>query len=366
MTYRGRNRRSCALLSLLFCLSLTGCQEQEVINKEVEIQNNTSQAITYELTPVLRGPVQQVMSLQCTYTQTQEVEVSFAIDQEVITEVLVEKGDSVKKGEVLASVNVEGVEQKAEQLKYQIAVDELALKQLMEKKDFELEQTKIWYEGYTYMTDDDKKAMKEEQEQISESYGKRIQNAEDTLYIERKRLQEYEEYIKNGQLRAPMSGVVSFVRSNLEGSLTVKDDTIMRIYNPESKMYYSKNVEAIPYLQEDVEYTIACGLGNRQREYTVVPARMDEWGEEVYFQLLDEDYDPNNVVLGRITLIIDEKEDALCLNDNAIHSSKDKYYVYTLDENNVRRMQFVEVGLWGDGIVEIVSGLSEGDRVILK
>ncbi len=366
MTCRGKNRRSCALLSLLFCLSLTGCQEQEVVNKEVEIQNNTSQAITYELTPVMRGPVQQVMFIQCTYTQTQEVEVSFDIDQEVITEVLVEKGDSVKKGEVLASVNVESTEQKAEQLRYQIAVDELALKQLIEKRDFELEQTKIWYEGYTLMTDEDKKSMKEEQEKLKESYGKRIQNAEDTLYIERKRLQEYEEYIHSGQLRAPMSGVMSFVRSNLEGALTEKETTIMRIYDPESKMYYSKNVEAIPYLQEDKEYTIVCGLGNRQREYTVVPARREEWGEEIYFRLLDEDYDPNNVVLGKITLIIDEKEEALYLNDNAVHSSQDKYYVYTLDENNVRRMQFVEVGLWGDGIVEIVSGLSEGDRVILK
>lgn len=366
MTLGGKNRRSHALLSLLFCLSLTACQEQEVINKEVEIQSDTTQTITYELTPVTRGTVEQVMYLQCTYTQTEEISVGFEIDQEVIAEVLVEKGDSVKKGEVLARVNVEATEEKAKNLKHQIAVDELKLQQLIEKRDFELEQEQIWYEGYTSMTEQDKKSRDEAILNIQESYGKRIQNMEDTLYIERKRLVEYEEYIENGQLKAPMSGVVSFVKTNLVGSLTAKDEAIMRIYDPDSKMYYSDDVEAIPYLQEGQEYTIVCGLGKAQREYTVVPENMDKWGELVYFRLLDEDYDPNNVVLGKITLVIDQKEDALCLNDDAIHSSGEEYYVYTLDENNVRRMQFVEVGLWGDGILEIVSGLSEGDRVILK
>ncbi|MBQ7774710.1 MAG: hypothetical protein IJ379_02225, partial [Lachnospiraceae bacterium] len=97
-----------------------------------------------------------------------------------------------------------------------------------------------------------------------------------------------------------------------------------------------------------------------------VPANMENWGERIYFRLVDEDYNPNNTVLGRITLVLEQKENALSLNDDAIHISGEEYYVYTLDENNVRRMQFVEIGLWGDGEVEILSGLSEGDRVILK
>ncbi len=352
-------------LSLLCCLFLTGCNQPVEVNKEVEIQTQNTRGVSYELTQVHRGNVQQVMYLKCTYKQTEEVEISFAIDQELITEVLVAKGDSVAQGDLLASVNVEEIAKKLEDLEHQLAMDELYLKQTIEKRDFQLEQADIMF-SYTFMTKDDEKALVEEKEAINKSFSKQIQSYEDTIYFEKKRLQEYRDYVENGQLFAPIDGVISFVRSDLEGSLSEKDSCIIRMYDPATKFYTSENIEAIPYLEDGQEYTIACGLGKGLREYTVVPENMDQWGDLLYFELLDEDYDPNNVVSGKITLTIEEKENALYLDDNAIHSSGEGYYVYTLDENGVRRMQFIEVGLWGDGIVEITSGLEEGDRVILK
>lgn len=358
-------RKKHALLSLLFCLSLVGCQEQEVIDKEVEIKEQVTSEISYELTQVSRGRVEQVMILQCTYTETEELEIAFEIDKELITDVYVEKGDSVAKGELIASVDVEATEAKLKELQHQLAKNELKLKQTIEKRDFELEQAEIWF-SYTFMTQKDRENTDQEKVNITESYAKSIQSYEDTIYFQKKRIQEYEEYIEKGTLTAPMDGTISWVKADLKGSLTTKDTPIARIYNPESKMYYSENVEGIPYLEEGREYTITCGLGKAQREYTVMPAKVDEWGEYIYFRLLDEEYDPNIIVLGKVRLVIDEKENALCLDDRAIHSSGEEYYVYTLDENNVRRMQFVELGLCGDEIVEIVSGLSEGDRVIIK
>jgi len=358
-------RKRYALLSLLFCLGLTGCQEQEVINKEVEIQEQVTSEISYELTQVSKGRVEQVMVLQCTYTQTEELEIAFEIDKELITDVYVEKGDSVTKGEVIASVDVEAAEAKLKEMRHQLAKDELKLKQAIEKRDFEVEQAEVWF-GYTAMKKEDRKNTDEEKVRITESYAKTIQNYEDTIYFEKKRIAEWEEYIENGTLTAPMDGIISWVKADLKGSLTEKDVPIVRIYNPESKMYYSDDVEAIPYLEEGKEYPIVCGLGKAQREYTVTPAKMEDWGEYVYFRLLDEEYDPNIIVLGKVNLVIEEKENALCVDRHAIHSSGEEFYVYTLDENNVRRMQFVELGLRGTDIVEIVSGLSEGQRVIIK
>ena len=66
---------------------------------------------------------------------------------------------------------------------------------------------------------------------------------EDVIYIGKKRLESYEEYIQKGQLLSPIDGVVSFVKSDLVGSLTEKDAVIIRIYDPESKLYYSENTE---------------------------------------------------------------------------------------------------------------------------
>lgn len=353
-------------LSLVCGVFLTGCSPQVEVDKEVELQTQTTRDVKYELTQVHRGDVQQVMYLKCTYKQTQETEISFAIDQELITEVLVAKGDSVTKGELLASVDVEDTVKKLEELEHQLAMNELYLKQTKEKMDFQIKEAELWYSSYTSKTKDDEENMKAEIESIHKSFDKQIQSYEDTIYFQKKRLQEYKDYIKNGQLFAPMDGIISFVRSDLEGSLSVKDSCIMRMYDPATKFYTSENVEAIPYLEEGKEYAIACGLGKGLREYTVMPDNMEQWGEQIYFKLLDEDYDPNNVVSGKITLVIDQKENALYLDDNAVHSSGEDYYVYTLDDQGVRRMQFIEVGMWGDGIVEIAGGLKEGDRVILK
>lgn len=365
MTFGGIHWKRYALLSLLFCFVLSGCGQTREVNKEVEIQAEATRDVSYELTQVYRGTVEQVMYLKCTYKQTEEIELSFTIDQELITEVLVEKGDSVMAGDLLASVNVESTVKKIEELEHQLALDELYLKQTIEKRDFQLEQADVLF-AYGAMTAKDEQTLKEEKEAINESFAKQIQSYEDTIYFEKKRLQEYKEYVSNGQLLAPMDGVISFVRSDLEGSLSEKDSCIMRMYDPATKFYTSENVEAIPYLDAEMEYTIACGLGKGLREYTVKPVNVESWGEVLYFRLLDEEYDPNNVVNGKITLSIEQKDNALYLDDDAVRSSDEDYYVYTLDENGVRRMQFIEVGLWGDGIVEITGGLEEGDMVILK
>lgn len=43
-----------------------------------------------------------------------------------------------------------------------------------------------------------------------------------------------------------------------------------------------------------------------------------------------------------------------------------KRFVYVQDENGLRAMAEVETGFEADGFVEILSGLEEGDAVILK
>lgn len=365
MTNCGVHWKRYAFLALLFCLSFTGCKQQEEVNREVELQTTTTRKVDYDLTRATLGTVTDIMELKCTFRQTEEVDLCFKVDEEIITAVYVESGDVVKKGDVLAGVNVEAAEKELDELAHQLALDELHLKHTIEKRDFELEQADILF-YYTFMTEDDKEALKEQKQSIMESYEKSIQNYEDTVYLERKRLQEYEEYVANGQLRAPMDGTIGYVKSNMVGSLTVKDECVMRIYEPDSKLYTSKDIEAIPYIEEGKEYTIVCGLGKNRTEYTVVPANMEQWGEEIYFRLLDEDYNPTNETSGKLSLPLEEKQGVLCLDEDALHTSGEEYYVYTLDENNVRRMQFVEVGLWGEDVVEIVSGLNEGDRVILK
>lgn len=340
-----------------------GCGQVEETNKSIELQEEIESETSYEMTPVTLGTIEQPLIIDCNYSQTVEMDLYFDMDQEVITDVYVENGDTVEKGDILISVDVENTEKKIVELEYQLAKANLTLQQLQENKDFDLEQADILF-SYTFMTQDDKEALKEQKENIEKGYKDQLIDAADRVEILTARLEETREYLKNGELHAPINGVIRFVKEDLEGSLTSKTERVISLYDADSCMYISQNVEAIPYIDPEREYTIVCGLGKNQREYTVVPAIVENWGEVMYFQLLDEEYDPNIVKNGKITIITDKAEHVLCVDKEAVHTSGERYYVYLLDEEGIRRMQFVETGLWGTDLVEIRSGLSEGDYVI--
>lgn len=342
---------------------LGGCGQAQEADRMVELQGEETSGTAYEMTPVTRGTVQQPLVIDCNYLQTVEMDLYFAVDQEMITDVYVENGDTVEEGDLLASVDVENMEKQIAELEHRLDRARLSLQQLQENKAFDLEQADILF-SYTAMTEGDKKSLKEQKESIEKSYKNSLEDAADSVELLAARLEAAREYMKNGRLYAPMNGVVSYVKTDLEGSTTDSMERVISLYDAESCMFISQNTEAIPYVDLAEEYTIVCGLGNSQREYTVAPANTESWGEQIYFRLLDEEYDPNIIKNGKISIITEEAEDVLCVDKAAVHTSGEKYYVYLLDEEGIRRMQFVETGLWGSDLVEIRSGLEEGDYVI--
>lgn len=352
--------------SILLCASLlTACGAEETVNRQIELRQEESEVTAYQLTPVVRGTVEQPLTIECRYSQTEEIELSFQVDDEVISQVYVEQGDTVKKGDLLISVDMEEMTGQVRDLTYQLEKARLALQQLQETRDFELEQADILY-SYTSQAKEDENALKEQKASIEKAYADRLQDAEDTVYLTQRRLEEARQRLQQGAIYAPMDGVVSFVRSNIEGTLTEKNLKMVSIYDPDSCLFHSDNVEAIPYLDPNGQYTIVCGLGNAQREYTVEPVSIDAREEEIYFRLLGEEYDSGSTSTGRITIYTEKAEDVLCVDKRAIHTSEDNYYVYVLDGEGVRRMRFIELGIWGEDQVEVKSGLTEGEYVILK
>lgn len=351
------------VLAVLAALLTAGCGQEEEVDRSVELQEEIINENTYELTPVIRGTVQQPMVLDCDYRQTLELDLYFAVDQVLITDVYVERGDIVEKGQLLASVDVESLEQRIRELEHELARASLTLQQQMESLQFELEQADILY-SYTPMSQDDKDALKEQKENIEKSFLNPIEDAADSVEMLTIRLAEAREYLQKGNLRAPMSGVINYLKENMEGSVTDRQERVATLYDEESCMFISDNVEAIPYIDLQEEYTIVCGLGKSQREYAVAPIHPENWGEQIYFRLLDEEYDPIIIKNGKISIITDEAEHVLCVDKSAVHASGERYYVYLLDEEGIRRMQFVETGLWGADMVEIREGLEEGQYVI--
>jgi len=66
---------------------------------------------------------------------------------------------------------------------------------------------------------------------------------------------------------------------------------------------------------------------------------------------------------GRIHMPLEEVLDVLHIPGSALHENEERRFVYVL-ENGLRAIRDVETGLEGGGLVEITSGLIEGDLVI--
>ena len=70
--------------------------------------------------------------------------------------------------------------------------------------------------------------------------------------------------------------------------------------------------------------------------------------------------------VGNIVYTIDARENVLTLPSKVIRTADGRNYVYVLGENDVREVKWIETGLWGDTMVEVISGLEEGEYVVQK
>jgi HlyD family secretion protein len=85
----------------------------------------------------------------------------------------------------------------------------------------------------------------------------------------------------------------------------------------------------------------------------------------VYLKTDDKQGQLQDKDIGEITFILNELKDVIYLPQAAVHKGNDKMYVFVEDEGGFKSMKEVETGLSLDRKVEIKSGLSEGDIVIL-
>ena len=149
------------VLMILLALFLCSCSKEQEENFEVEIVAS-SDAIQreYDIVYPYIGTVKEPLIINCFYSQTKETDLSFGIDGLLIDRVYVSKGDFVSKGDLLASVDLKDMELNLTTMKHEIERQELAIKHLIEERDFELERADIMY-SYTYRTEEDKEDLEE-------------------------------------------------------------------------------------------------------------------------------------------------------------------------------------------------------------
>lgn len=342
------------------CLLFTaGCAEQEnEIPETILVQEGEEDA--YPVTTVEYGEVVKSATVSCTYTSTDEEKLSFAVEGRPVERVNVEEGDYVTKGQLLAALDVQDLEEQIEEQQYGIESLELKKRQTQELLEFDLASADTLF-TYTRQSRQDKKELQEKKEDINRQYRTTLEDLEDSIALENARLRESQETLAGGRLYAGISGQVTYCKSALADSYSRKDETVLIISDRDKSYFIAQDVSLADYFAEGTPVELTYWQSTGQVTCEVLPVLTDQWEEQMYFKPTGEEILPDGLS-GNIQMELERKENVLCLPADAVHESDNGPFVY-LAGDGLLEMRYVTVGLEGDAFVEITDGLEQGDIV---
>lgn len=195
--------------------------------------------------------------------------------------------------------------------------------------------------------------------------------------MEQNTLTEYERLMNVSRLYAGMSGQVCFIQDMKPGDRVTAYKTIVKIVDPTQLFvkYTSSTLRAFP-LNADVTITVDgmdyAGYVSKTPS-AMVEGLYDEHPtlasdtESIYCEFKGSV--PGYLTVGKladILAIYEIHEDAVVISKNLVKEDGDRTYVTILDENDNKKEVDVTVGITNATEAEILTGLKEGDRVVVR
>ena len=334
---------------IFFVISVSSCgllpKEEEPLAPPVI---SAYESAAYQFAAVKRDTLTRLVDASASKVPAHEEEVAFKANNILITQVYAETGGTVKKGDILALLDKSDLERRLDDAYFSMSQLELRRKHT--------EETYLLSKKYASVAYVDDRAF----ERTMADIATRIQ----ILQID---VEKILERIEERTLLATMDGTVTFVKKTGDGDRSVEKERFATITDTTVSVFIITGANAQYFAQGDVVLMRVSGSDffeikvSAPEEIGVV----DPDPKAAYFALADVPAEYMNARYATVRYIIEEKEDVLCLPNQAINSVGAEKFVYVLNEN-VREQVIVETGMEAfGGFTEIISGLEEGDNVIL-
>ena len=178
----GKKRLITGLMLMSALFSLAGCGNKPEEAPPVVLESG-DEAAEYSLTEVMKGTLEESVSLTCYYRKNAEQEVYFPVSGKQIRKICVQEGDVVKKGDLLAELDLGNIEDQIDELEYRIERNTLLLSYIAEDQALDEESR---YLSLVYMSkkeEEDKEAYDEDIERIRKQYEQRINSYNDAIIL---------------------------------------------------------------------------------------------------------------------------------------------------------------------------------------
>jgi len=329
------------------------------------IYGNLSKRPEFSTYQVSKGEISDVLNVSGKVVPEISADLGFETGGK-ITALNYKVGDEVPQGAILAYANSSDLN-----YKYQgaLAAVESAkqtlqqLEKLEDKSEYELRALKS-----PNNTSNDKNSQKQQIE--ANVYAVNAQKAQ--IIVLEKAAQAAQAQIGKTIIRAPFAGVLS--KRNAEvGEVAGSGVPIMTVIK-------SNEFKIDAYVSQTNNRDIQLGNAakitmdnNPSVEYNakvtaIDPAETLSSGISTYKVTFHLDPENPNLISGtdaNVNIVLENKSDVLLAPQSAIFENNNKKYVYIL-KNGLKEEQEISTGIYGEsGMTEIISGLSEGDIVLV-
>lgn len=356
-----------AAIALAGCM-LTGCSTKSVEEDTLILIEKEQESLTYEMVAASVSDVRKTEKVRCTYQQVNDESLSFPVSGKRVSKVYVEEGDSVTKGQLLAELDIGNAREQIRDLEYNIARNELSLGYIDINEQNEISAVWLRYLYQSGMTKAEEEAVKKSVEGIQQRYRYSREDCQDAIALDKQQLSILKKNVQDSSIYAGMDGTISKMKKNLEGSTTVKDEEVIKLIDSSECLFAVEDVSLADYFPEGKEVDMSIAYGTGVGSYKLIPYEKEKWDTVMLFTISDNQ--ESRVIevgtTGTMSYVTGTRSQVLTIPLKALHKADGECFVYVLGENRTREVKWIETGLHGDDKVEVLSGLAEGEQVIIK
>ncbi len=273
-----------------------------------------------------------------------------------ITEILVEIGDYVEAGDVLAYGDVEEAKEQLSDLKEQLS---------KEQKSYKLSQQILSLELQQEIDEVTKATLKENANYDKKLYEYRVRKLKEEIQLQ-------EKLIANGTLIARHSGYVSYIKNLAYGNVAGAAENIVMIYDPKEIYIELGSCTTMDYEYQDYELKYVLKGEEKipitEREYTSqekVLAKAS--GKKLYIRL--ECPEGMEYAVGESCPVYFMERDlgqVLIVGNDSVFEDGQGTYVFIKNADGKKERREIKIGEKNSYYTQVVSGLQDGELVFYE
>lgn len=314
-------------------IALSGCGKDDKINKQIVTVKKYDKTI-YEAVNVEKGDIVPELTITLQADTFSRKSYFPLYDDIEVASVNVSTGERVKEGDVLITFKSENIEDK------------------IDEHQQEIDQNKLLIEHYRKLSQlDDSVDYSIDIEQLTRSV------EIDNLYISelKAKMDSYSIIAEGNGMVNAMSDILNY------GKVGTDNNLITIIYGDET---FTAETEEDYDFQIDQVYQAYYGASNYNVRITDIVVEGKK--KKISFKIDSDDAsfcsrDTLYLTVNKPTL-----KDVIYVPEECVNTVEGKTFVYLLDENGYRDVRDVVVGSTVGDFTIIESGISEGDRVVIK